>query len=72
MLPETTVQLITLDTYLADIVTTWPQTIGVFNAYQMACPGCHISPFHTVADGAREYGLQASELLQALNEALRP
>ena len=63
-------QSTTLDTLVLQIIERYPQTIAVFNDLNMACPGCHVSPFHTVADSAREYGLHSDELLQALNDAL--
>jgi hybrid cluster-associated redox disulfide protein len=63
-------QPITSDTLVLQVVESYPQTIAVFNDLHMACPGCHVSPFHTIADSAREYGLHSDELLQALNDAL--
>ena len=66
----TATQPITPNTIILEVVENYPQTIAVFNALNMACPGCHISPFHTVAESAREYGLRLDELLQALNNAL--
>lgn len=67
---STAPQPITLHTLILKVVENYPQTVAVFNALNMACPGCHISPFHTVTDSAREYGLRADELLQALNDVL--
>ncbi len=61
---------ITIQTPILEIVERYPKTVAVFNRLNMACPGCHISPFHTVADGAREYNLEPSELLRALNRTL--
>jgi hybrid cluster-associated redox disulfide protein len=63
-------QSITPDTLVLQVIESYPQTIAVFNDLNMACPGCHVSPFHTIADSAREYGLRSDELLQALNDAL--
>jgi hybrid cluster-associated redox disulfide protein len=55
-----------LDMPVADVMRHWPETVGVFVARQMACPGCPMAPFMTVADAAREYHLDADELLAAL------
>jgi hybrid cluster-associated redox disulfide protein len=66
----TATQAITLDSLILEVVESHPQTVSVFSERNMACPGCQISPFHTVAHSAREYGLPADELLQALNDAL--
>lgn len=57
-----------LDTPVADVMRRWPDTVGVFVARHMACPGCPMAPFMTVADAAREYRLDADELLAALIE----
>ena len=57
-------------TPILKVVEKYPQTIAVFNELNMACPGCSISPYHTIADSAREYSLHPKELLQALNDAL--
>jgi hybrid cluster-associated redox disulfide protein len=61
---------ITPDTLIAEVIEGYPQALVVFNNFKMACPGCHISSFHTVTDSAREYGLRTEELLQALHDAL--
>ena len=66
----TIAQPIRLNALILEVVESYPQTVAVFNDLNMACPGCHISPFHTIADSAREYGLQSDILLQALNDAL--
>lgn len=66
----TAAQPITPDTLVLKVVESYPQTIAVFNDLNMACPGCHVSPFHTIVDSAHEYGLRLDELLQALNDAL--
>lgn len=61
---------ITLDTCILDLIEGYPRTVAVFNTLNMACPGCYISPFHTVSDSAREYNLHPGELLQALKDAV--
>jgi len=61
---------ITPNTLIEEVIEGYPQTLAVFNGLKMACPGCHISSFHTVTDSAREYGLRADELLQALQDAV--
>ena len=65
-------QPITFNSLIQEIIEGYPQTVTVFNDFNMACPGCHISPFHTVVDGAREHGLHPDELLRSLNNALIP
>lgn len=61
---------LTPHTLILDIVENYPQTIAVFNELNMACPGCRISPYHTIADSAREYGIQLDALIHALDRVL--
>jgi hybrid cluster-associated redox disulfide protein len=51
---------------LSEVMRRRPQTVGVFVALRMACPGCAMSPFETVAEAAAEYGLDTQELLARL------
>lgn len=45
------------DLPLAAMFRRWPPTASVFVGHGMLCVGCPISPFHTVVDACREYGL---------------
>ena len=44
----------------------WPATIRVFLDFRMACVGCPITPFHTVADTCREHRADPVAFLAAL------
>ena len=57
------------DWTLSEVMRHRPQTIGVFITLKMACPGCAMSPFETVAEAAAEYGLDAQELVAHLAAA---
>jgi hybrid cluster-associated redox disulfide protein len=63
---------ITADTLLTDMIEQYPETIQVFLQQRLYCVGCVISPFHTVADSAREHGLELRALLGDLNRAVLP
>ena len=54
---------------VSEVMRLWPPTVGVFVALGMACPGCPMSPFETVAEAAAEYGLDAENLLARLTAA---
>ena len=60
---------ITADSLVQDVVDCHPQTITVFARHGLQCVGCYISPFHTIADSAREYALALGPLLGDLNQA---
>jgi hybrid cluster-associated redox disulfide protein len=68
----TTAPPITPNTPIFRVIEDHPQTVAVFNALNMACPGCFISPFHTVTDSAREYDLSPERLLQRLRDCASP
>ena len=63
---------ITADCLVQDVIERHPQTITIFNRYGLQCVGCYISPFHTIADCAREYSMTLAPLLQDLNQAITP
>lgn len=61
---------ITANCLVQEVVERHPQVIRVFVRHGLQCVGCHISPFHTIADTAREYSLQLEALLADLNRAI--
>jgi hybrid cluster-associated redox disulfide protein len=65
-----TLETIRADSLVQDIVSNHPQTIVVFGRKGMQCVGCYMSPFHTVADTAREYSMALEPLLADLNGAV--
>jgi hybrid cluster-associated redox disulfide protein len=61
---------ITADNLVQDVVERYPQAIAIFLRHGLQCVGCHISPFHTIADTAREYAISIDPLLRDLNRAI--
>lgn len=55
---------------VAQVLARWPQTIPVFLHYHMACAGCVMAPFETVAEAASIYGLELSRFLSVLYPAI--
>jgi len=55
---------------LARLFDDFPATVGVFVARRMACPGCAMAPFETVAEAARAYHLPADELVADLRRSV--
>ncbi|MCG5241855.1 hypothetical protein ACIU1J_19690 [Azospirillum doebereinerae] len=52
------------------VMERWPQTIAVFVKHRMACPGCLMAGFQTVAEVAEIYGVDTSKLLDAFAQAI--
>jgi hybrid cluster-associated redox disulfide protein len=61
---------ITADCLVQGVVEHHPQTIAIFAHHGMQCVGCYISPFHTIADSAREHAMVLESLLGDLNQAI--
>ncbi|KUF10327.1 hypothetical protein [Pseudoponticoccus marisrubri] len=47
------------DLTLADLFAAAPCAARPFLDRGMLCPGCPVAPFHTLADAARDYALDA-------------
>ena len=58
------------DLIVADVLAHWPQTIPVFLRRRMACVGCPIAPFETLAEVAAIYNLDLTCFLNELEQAL--
>ena len=61
---------ITAESLVKDIVERHPQTITIFARHRLQCAGCNISPFHTIADSAREHAVSIEPLLGELNQVV--
>lgn len=61
---------LTADLSVSDVMERWPATIAVFQAYRMACVGCLMAPFDTLAEAAHNYRLDVDELMRALQERI--
>ena len=64
-------QITIIDLSVAEIMSTWPSTIGVFLQHRMHCVGCPIAPFHTLIDAAEEHGLPTTRLTEAVEDQIR-
>jgi hybrid cluster-associated redox disulfide protein len=45
----------------------WPETVQIFVRHHMACPGCPIAGFHTLAEIAAEYRMDIDTLIAELH-----
>ena len=59
---------ITPDLRMADVLSTWPETLPIFQAHRMSCIGCYLSRFDTLGDALMVYGLPVEEVLEELNQ----
>jgi hybrid cluster-associated redox disulfide protein len=54
------------DLTVAEVLARWPQTIHVFIRHRMACAGCPLTRFETLAEVAVIYGLNLDSFLNEL------
>jgi hybrid cluster-associated redox disulfide protein len=55
---------------VSDVMDKWPQTTQVFVRLRMACPGCPVARFHTLAEVAAEYQMDPAILLKELQDCV--
>ena len=60
---------ITPDQTVGAIMQRWPGTIAVFLRHGMACVGCPMARFHTLAEASTEYAVPLGILLEELAAA---
>lgn len=53
------------------LIDQFPSTALVFLHWRMACPGCAVAGFMTVAEAARCYGVPADVMVAELQQAIR-
>jgi hybrid cluster-associated redox disulfide protein len=54
------------DLTVQKVLDTWPLTREVFIARRMACVGCDLAPFMTIAEAEASYGIPPGELEREL------
>ncbi len=55
-----------------EVMRRWPATTRVFLRRRMACVGCPVGPFHTLAEAAVEYRIPLQAFLSELRRAAIP
>jgi hybrid cluster-associated redox disulfide protein len=54
-----------------ELLACWPQTIPVFIRHRMACVGCAMAPFETLAEVAAIYKLDLDSFLRELEQNMQ-
>jgi hybrid cluster-associated redox disulfide protein len=55
---------------IEDVLTTWPETAVVFKHHNMACIGCDVANFYTIADAAAVYKLPVDLFVSELESVI--
>jgi hybrid cluster-associated redox disulfide protein len=56
------------DLTVAEVIDRWPQAIPLLFRYRMACVGCPMARFETLAEVVAIYGLNPSRFLGELEQ----
>ena len=62
--------MITKDMIIGDVIQEHPELVRTFFANGMMCIGCPASQGESIDEASKVHGLDADELVAALNEAL--
>jgi len=56
---------------VAEVLAHWPQAIPIFFHHRMACVGCPIASFETLAEIAAVYNLNLDRFLSELEQIIQ-
>ncbi len=56
---------------VAELLQRWPQMIPVFLRRHMACVGCTMAPFETLADVTAVYGIHLPHFVGELGQTMQ-
>ena len=62
--------LVTVDTNIDDLIEQFPGVASVFVRHRMACVGCDLARFDSVADACQWYGVAPATLLAEIREVI--
>ena len=62
--------MITKDMIIGEVITAHPELVRTFFANGMMCIGCPASQGESIVEAATVHGLDADQLVSALNEAI--
>ena len=60
--------LITKQTTINDVISSYPETMKFFNDLQMSCGSCFAVKFDTLENGALMHGMDVNDLITRLHQ----
>lgn len=66
-----TVDKITKDNNIKEIIEKHPEVIPVFQKYNMGCIGCIAASFEKISDITSVHGIDVKKFVKELNEAMK-
>jgi hybrid cluster-associated redox disulfide protein len=61
---------IPIEMILEEVFEMWPATVKVFILHRMACVGCPMARFTTIAEAAKIYNLPLDSFLHELEQVI--
>ncbi|MDD4691876.1 MAG: DUF1858 domain-containing protein [Eubacterium aggregans] len=61
---------VTKDMGILEAVEQYPDSVPVFQAFGMHCFGCMAARFENIEQGCAAHGIDADEMVKAINNAL--
>jgi hybrid cluster-associated redox disulfide protein len=55
---------------VAEVMDRWPKTIPIFLRHRMACVGCSIDSFETLAEVVEIYGIDPDHFIKDLQQII--
>lgn len=71
VVPNEVRTMITKDMIIADIIRQHPETLPVFQMFNLDCYECQIADLETLEHGAGVHKVAVPELLDALNRSVK-
>ena len=62
--------IITGDMNIEEIVSKYPQALGIFFQYGLGCIGCHAASYETLAEGVAAHGISLEAILKDINDLI--
>lgn len=62
--------LVTVDTNIDDLIEHFPDVASVFVRHRMACVGCDLAHFDSVADACQWYSMPPATLLAEIRDVI--
>ena len=62
--------MITKDTNIGEIITKYPEAVGVLQMNGVGCVGCFMAQAETIGEGLAAHGIDADELIAKMNAAI--
>jgi len=62
--------MITKENFIAETLEKYPETISVFQKYEMNCINCPMAGPETIEQAAQVHGIDLDSLIKELNQAI--